>query len=75
MITFDCNLIPETNNYQCEIPYIETIETGGETIYIDSLWNGGDVLISFFLFVFLILIIARWIFDFFLPQIIKIKRK
>lgn len=75
MITFDCNLIEETSNYQCEIPYIDVVTVGSEEIYINKNWTGGEVLICYFLFIFLVIKITEIIFNFFMPVIIKIKRK
>jgi hypothetical protein len=75
MITFDCNLISETENYQCEIPYIDKETINGQDIYINKNWTGGEVLICYFLFIFLIIKISEIIFNFFMPKIIKIRKK
>lgn len=74
-MTFDCNLIPETQNYQCEIPYIEQEVVSGQGIYTSQLWSGADIYICLFLFMFLILKITESIFEFFLPRITKIRKK
>lgn len=75
-MTLNCNYDINTGVINCELPYIESVDNGqGQTFYYSTLWNGGEVLISFFLFVLIVFLIAKELFRFFFPDVVKIKKK
>lgn len=69
-----CDINETTIN--CHDPFYQAIDMGNGNIgYVSTLWTGGDVLISFFLFTIIIFLISKELFRFFFPVVIKIKRK
>lgn len=70
-----CDITDKTT-INCDYPFYEEIDMGNGNIgYVSTLWTGGDVLISFFLFTIIIFLISKELFRFFFPVVIKIKRK
>ena len=50
------------------------VETESRNFWLNKSWTFGELFISFVLVVFLVVIISRGIWNFFYPQIVKIKR-
>lgn len=61
--------------FYCELDSVEVFDAGGQNIYVDKTWSGAEVFLSYFFFLFVVLILTKWIFDFFLPKIIRIRKK
>lgn len=60
----------------CDFPYLQTyIADNNESYYVSSLWSGSDLLISFFLFIIILIMIGKIIFDFFFSPVVKLKKK
>lgn len=51
------------------------IKTPQGDFWLNKSWTFGELFISFFLVVFLFIIISKSIWGFFYPQIVKIKKK
>lgn len=75
-MTINCTYDAITGILNCDVPYIVAVDAGnGQTAYVSTLWTGGEMLISLFLFILVLFFIGREIFFFFFPRVIRIKRK
>ncbi len=55
---------------------LELVDDGqGNSFFVDKAWTGGEIMTNYFLFIILVLIIGKVIFDFFLPPRIRIKKQ
>lgn len=71
---FSCIYDSLSNVYTCTIPYIEQIYYNGEKSYLLHTMTSGEAMISLIVFFILLFQIFVFLFDFFFPKIVEIKK-
>lgn len=74
MENIECHFNLITQDYTCEIPYLEKIEIGGVDNFVNNSWSNGDLFISFLLVFGLIYCLGKDILKLFYPERVIIKR-
>ena len=76
-MTFNCTIDVSQSPQllTCDVPYISQITNGSDTYYVNSMWSAEGLFVSLLMVILIVIILAKSLFYFLFPKLVKIAKK